>query len=66
MTETTDSHTAAGTALWREVAAAHERGDPGAAERAEAQWAALSPEAQAAATRAGTALWREATGRPAR
>lgn len=53
------SLTSAGAALWREVIASGED----TAERVEAQWAALSPEEQVAATRAGTALWREVTER---
>ena len=51
--------TRAGTALWDQLLEARRRGEPGPAERVEAEWAELSVEQQVAATRAGTALWRE-------
>ena len=58
----TGNLTRAGTALWDEVLATDNRGEPGPAEQAIARWASLTTERQVAATKAGTDLWREVTG----
>ena len=58
----TGNLTRAGTALWDEVLATHNRGEPGPAGQVVVEWASLTTERQVAATKAGTALWREVTG----
>ena len=59
MSDKKRSPTSAGTALWNEVLAARERGEPGPAAKALAEWEALTDDEKVAAVKAGTALWPE-------